>query len=102
MIQRVAKKPSTNISPARRVLIADDHKMMRAGLRSLLEEQKSNFDCVGEADDGVAAVRMAKELRPDIVVMDIAMPNLNGLDATREIKAALPETKVIFTAANQT
>ena len=84
-----------NISPARRVLIADDHKMMRAGLRSLLEEQKSNFDCVGEADDGHEAVRMAKELRPDIVVMDIAMPNLNGLDATREIKAALPETKVI-------
>ncbi|HTN70951.1 MAG TPA: response regulator transcription factor [Methylomirabilota bacterium] len=95
MTQRVLRKSATSIFPARRVLIADDHKMMRAGLRSLLEEQKSNFDCVGEAEDGQEAVSMAKELRPDIVVMDIAMPNVNGLDATREIKAALPDTKVI-------
>ena len=80
----------------RTVLIADDHRIVRAGLRSILEEKEGGgFRCVGEAEDGSVAVRMAKELRPDIVIMDIAMPNLNGIDATREIKAALPETKVI-------
>lgn len=82
-------------SSPRRVLIVDDHKMMREGLRSLLEERKGEFECVGEADDGYQATIMAKELRPDMVIMDIAMPHLNGIDATREIKAALPETKVI-------
>jgi DNA-binding NarL/FixJ family response regulator len=77
------------------VLIADDHKIMRQGLRSLLEDSKGEFECVGEADDGYKATMMAKELRPDIVIMDIAMPRLNGIDATREIKAQLPDTKVI-------
>ena len=68
---------------------------MREGLRSLLEESKHEFECVGEADDGYKATIMARELRPDIVIMDIAMPNLNGIEATRDIKAGLPETKVI-------
>jgi DNA-binding NarL/FixJ family response regulator len=77
------------------VLIADDHKMMRAALRSLLEEKKGEFECVGEAEDGHRATIMANELHPDIVIMDVAMPNLNGIDATREIKAQLPDTKVI-------
>jgi DNA-binding NarL/FixJ family response regulator len=77
------------------VLIADDHKMMRAALRSLLEEKKGEYECVGEAEDGHRATIMANELHPDIVIMDVAMPNLNGIDATREIKAQLPDTKVI-------
>jgi DNA-binding NarL/FixJ family response regulator len=77
------------------VLIADDHKMMRAALRSLLEAKKGEFECVGEAEDGHRATIMAKELHPDIVIMDVAMPNLNGIGATREIKAQLPDTKVI-------
>lgn len=78
-----------------RVLIADDHKIMREGLRSLLEENRGEFECVGEAEDGYQATMMAKELHPDIVIMDLAMPNLNGIDATRQIKAELPDTKVI-------
>lgn len=77
------------------MLIADDHKILRDGLRSLLEEKKGDFKLIGEAEDGVEAVRKTKQLRPDIVIMDIAMPNLNGIDATREIKADLPDTKVI-------
>lgn len=79
-----------------RVLIADDHKIMREGLRSLLEEKRGEFECVGEAEDGYQATIMAKELHPDIVIMDVAMPNLNGIDATRQIKAELPETKIII------
>jgi DNA-binding NarL/FixJ family response regulator len=77
------------------VLIADDHKIMREGLRSLLEEMKHEFEWVGEAEDGQQATILAKELHPDIVIMDIAMPHLNGIEATREIKAELPDTKVI-------
>jgi DNA-binding NarL/FixJ family response regulator len=68
---------------------------MREGLRSLLEEKGRYFECVGEAEDGQQATLMSKELQADIVIMDIAMPNLNGIEATREIKAASPETKVI-------
>jgi two-component system response regulator NreC len=68
---------------------------MREGLRSLLEERKGEFECVGEAEDGYQATIMAKELRPDIVIMDIAMPKLNGIEATRQIKTELPDTKVI-------
>lgn len=79
-----------------RVLIADDHKIMREGLRSWLEEKRGEFECVGEAEDGYQATIMAKELHPDIVIMDVAMPNLNGIDATRQIKTELPETKVII------
>jgi DNA-binding NarL/FixJ family response regulator len=77
------------------VLIADDHQILREGVRSLLEERIPGFECVGEAADGTIAARMAKELNPDIVIMDIAMPNLNGIDATREIKAQSPGIKII-------
>jgi DNA-binding NarL/FixJ family response regulator len=94
VIQQMDKKPWAVPSP-RRVLIADDHKMLREGLRALLEERKTEFECVGEAEDGLQAIHMAKELHPDIVIMDIVMPHLNGVAATREIKAASPETKVI-------
>jgi DNA-binding NarL/FixJ family response regulator len=60
-----------------------------------LEERRTEFECVGEAEDGYQATIMAKELRPDMVIMDIAMPNLNGIEAIREIKAELPDIKVI-------
>jgi DNA-binding NarL/FixJ family response regulator len=97
-IQRPSGKPSSDFATSRTlrtVVIADDHKIVRAGLRSILEEKATGFTCVGEAEDGYTAIRMAKELQPDIVIMDIAMPNLNGIDATREIKVNLPQTKVI-------
>lgn len=78
-----------------RILLADDHTVMRAGLRALLERQP-NFEVVGEADDGPQAVQMAAEKSPDVVVMDIGMPNLNGIEATRQILAKHPATSVVI------
>jgi len=77
-----------------RVMIADDHKIMLAGLRSLLEKQ-SGIDVVGEAENGRKAVQMAREIKPDVVVMDVSMPDLNGIEATTQINESLPETRVI-------
>lgn len=68
-----------------RVLLADDHNVVRAGLRLLLEN-RGDMEVVGEATDGFAAVEMAKELSPDVVLMDITMPGLNGLEAARQIR----------------
>ena len=77
-----------------RVLIADDHKIMLAGLRSLLEKQ-GDFEVVGEAENGRKAVQMAQEKSPDVVVMDVSMPDLNGIEATTQISESLPDTRVI-------
>ncbi len=77
-----------------KILLADDHKLLREGLRALIEEQK-NMTVVAEAEDGRSAVRLAAELSPDIIVMDISMPGLNGIDATRRIAAENPGIKVI-------
>ncbi|MGB7949740.1 MAG: response regulator transcription factor [Candidatus Binatia bacterium] len=89
------------VSEVKKALIVDDHKIMREGLRSLLEKS-GRFECVGEADDGLQAVKMARELKPDIVIMDIAMPNLNGIEATRQIKAEIPEIEVIVLSMHAT
>jgi DNA-binding NarL/FixJ family response regulator len=78
----------------RRVLIAEDHKMMREGLRSLLEE-KLGYVSVEEADSGYEAVRKAREFEPDIVIMDIGLPDLNGIEATRQIKTQQPQIEVV-------
>ncbi|MGE0385481.1 MAG: response regulator [Gammaproteobacteria bacterium] len=75
------------------VLIVDDHEILRAGLRALLESQRVSV--VGEADDGRSAIRLAKQLNPELVIMDIGMPEMNGVDATRRILAAAPRTKVL-------
>ena len=76
------------------ILLADDHKIMREGLRALIEKH-SQFEIVGQAEDGRTAVNLAQELMPDIIVMDIGMPDLNGIEATRRIKAIVPETRII-------
>src|ERR1700733_3098041 len=78
-----------------KVLLADDHRLMRAGLRFVVE-QNPEFTVVGEADDGRQAGSMAESLRPDVVVMDIGMPNLNGIEAARQITAAQPEISVVM------
>lgn len=97
----VERKNASNPAKVKRVIIADDHKIIREGLRSLLE-RSGEFECIGEADDGRQAVKLATELRPDIVVMDIAMPNLNGIEATRQIKSELPEVEVVVLSMHAT
>jgi DNA-binding NarL/FixJ family response regulator len=77
-----------------RIVIADDHKIVRNGLRSLIEKEL-DIEVIAEADNGRSVVRIATELAPEVVVMDIAMPDLNGIEATRQIINALPRTKVI-------
>lgn len=78
-----------------RILIADDHALMRMGLKSLLETQ-DDIEIVGEASDGRDAVRKAKKLRPDMVVMDIMMPESNGIEATREIAETVPGVGILI------
>jgi DNA-binding NarL/FixJ family response regulator len=77
-----------------KLLLADDHEIVRQGLRSILAQLK-DCEIVGEAADGRQAVAMTKELSPDIVILDIAMPTLNGLEATRQILKLRPQTKVL-------
>lgn len=77
-----------------RILLADDHQIVREGLRSLLSKNE-DMEVVGEAADGRAAVAMAQEMSPDVVVMDVGMPGLNGVEATRQIAAKEPEAKVV-------
>jgi len=77
-----------------RVLLADDHPVFRQGLRALLEREK--FDVVGEASDGLEAIAAAERLQPQVVVIDLAMPALNGIDAVREITKRVPRAKAVL------
>lgn len=77
-----------------KILLADDHGIIRDGLRSLLEKEP-DIEVIGEAQDGRKAFELVQKLQPDIVIIDIAMPNLNGIDATRQITSKFPDVKVI-------
>ena len=81
------------------VLLAEDHTIVREGFRRMLELE-GDFEIVGEAQDGRKAVALATKLRPEVVLMDIAMPLLNGLEATRQVLKALPATKVLMLSAH--
>ena len=79
---------------ATRILIVDDHEVVRLGLSSLLEKREE-FEIVGQAKDGLEALKLAVDLTPDIIVTDVNMPRMNGIEATREIRKKTPNTKII-------
>ncbi len=89
--------PTSTVEPIR-VLLADDHAVVRKGIREFLEED-GGVMVVAEAADGAEAVRLAGELRPDVAVLDMQMPGVNGIEATRQIKAAYPEIRVLILTA---
>ena len=80
------------------MIIADDHPTFREGLSRLLEDEE-DLECVAKPTDGIEAVRLAKELRPDVAIIDVSMPNLNGIEATKQIKASCPDTVVLMVSA---
>jgi DNA-binding NarL/FixJ family response regulator len=88
-------KPSTEKPVKIRVLLADDQRLMRDGLCTLLELE-NDLEVVGEAENGLAAVDMAIDLRPDVILMDVRMPEMDGVEATRQLAGRLPECKVII------
>ncbi len=77
-----------------RVMLADDHEMIREGLRLLVNSQ-ADMETVGEAENGRKAVALAQELRPDVIVMDVSMPELNGLEATKRLRTLCPDSKIL-------
>jgi two-component system, NarL family, response regulator LiaR len=92
-------KPSASVTSKKhstrtRIVLADDHPLLRKALRDLLEKETA-FQIVGEASDGEEAVRLASEIMPDVVIMDISMPNLDGLQATQQIKTRCPDVAVL-------
>jgi NarL family two-component system response regulator LiaR len=80
------------------IVLAEDHLITRQGTRRLLEDEK-DFEVIGEAGDGEEAVQLVTEMQPDVVIMDIAMPRLNGIEATRQIKLIRPSTAVLILSA---
>jgi DNA-binding NarL/FixJ family response regulator len=85
-------------SPKIRILLAEDHIIVREGTRELLQREP-DIEVVGEASDGEESVRLAEKLKPDVVIMDISMPKLNGIEATKQIKSIVPTTAVLILTA---
>jgi DNA-binding NarL/FixJ family response regulator len=83
-----------------RIVIADDHEIFRRGLRSLLESH-TNWQVCGEAVNGREAIERVQELKPDVVVLDVTMPQMNGLEAAREIRRNIPESKVVILSQHE-
>jgi DNA-binding NarL/FixJ family response regulator len=82
-----------------RILLVDDHQIVRKGLRAILEQQR-DFDVIGEAQTGLEAVELALRFQPEVVLMDISLPGLNGIDATRKIVEGVPDVRVIALTAH--
>jgi len=89
------------MKPKNRIIIVEDHTILREGLRSLLSANPE-YEIVGEAEDGNAAIRCVEKLKPSLVLMDLSMPKMNGIDAIREIKKRSPETKVLVLTVHKT
>jgi NarL family two-component system response regulator LiaR len=89
-----ASSASTKRSPKTRIVLADDHPLLRQALKDVLQKENT-FEIIGEAADGEEAVKFASELTPDVVIMDISMPNLDGLQATQQIKEKYPNVAVL-------
>jgi two-component system response regulator NreC len=89
------------VKPRRRIVIAEDYTILREGLRSLLSSHP-DFEIVGEAEDGQEAIRNVDRLKPDLALMDLSMPRMNGMDAIKEIKKRSPQTKVLVLTIHKT
>jgi DNA-binding NarL/FixJ family response regulator len=89
------------VNPKYRIVIAEDHTILREGLRALLSS-RPEFEIVGEAEDGRAAVQCIERLKPALALMDLSMPRMNGMDAIREIKKRCPETKILVLTVHKT
>src|SRR3954462_495028 len=94
LVSEQLEQATTRQADSLRVLIVDDHDLFRTGLRNLLEEQ--GVQIVGEAATGTDAVRIVRELTPDVVVMDLTMPGMGGVEATRHISGIAPLTRVVM------
>jgi DNA-binding NarL/FixJ family response regulator len=96
---QAATATARNGAPGARLLVVDDHALLRAGIRSMLSREP-DLEVVGEAGDGREAVELCHTLRPDLVLMDVSMPGIDGITATRKIKAGLPEIGVLMLTAH--
>jgi len=89
------------MGPKKRIVLAEDHRILREGLKSLLSTSE-DLQIVGEAEDGLQAIRRVEECRPDLILLDLSMPRMDGISAIREIKGRFPETKILALTIHET